>query len=127
MFVCDKNGIITGVNPEYLQSLGTQELKISLTIPSSVNGTKVTGIGPNAFMPAYYPQYVINFVSLDFSKAAITSIGNNAFLGCTGLTGTLRLPATLTSVVKTLSLTPVSPMFIFLRVNAAMGRGLLEI
>ena len=98
MFVCDKNGIITGVNPEYLQSLGTQELKISLTIPSSVNGTKVTGIGPNAFMPAYYPQYVINFVSLDFSKAAITSIGNNAFLGCTGLTGTLRLPATLTSV-----------------------------
>lgn len=98
MFVCDKNGIITGINPEYLQSLGTQELKISLTIPSSVNGTKVTGIGPNAFMPAQYPQYVINFVSLDFSKAAITSIGNNAFLGCTGLTGTLRLPSTLTSV-----------------------------
>ena len=52
MFVCDKNGIITGINPEYLQSLGTQELKISLTIPSSVNGTKVTGIGANAFMPA---------------------------------------------------------------------------
>lgn len=98
MFVCDKNGIITGINPEYLQSLGTQELKISLTIPSSVNGTKVTGIGPNAFMPAQYPQYVINFVSLDFSKAAITSIGNNAFLGCTGLTGTLRLPSSLTSV-----------------------------
>ena len=32
MFVCNQNGIITGVNPEYLQSLGTQELKISLTI-----------------------------------------------------------------------------------------------
>ena len=64
MFVCNQNGIITGVNPEYLQSLGTQELKISLTIPASVNGTKVTGIGANAFMPAQYPQYVLSLIHI---------------------------------------------------------------
>lgn len=99
MFLCDKNGIITGVNPDYLQILvNAGKKEAPLTIPASINGIRVTGIGANAFMAAQYQQYPVTFIALDLSGAAVTTIGNNAFSGCKGLTGTLRLPAALTLV-----------------------------
>lgn len=97
-YLCGKDGIITGVNPEYIQGLlaqGTNQMK--LVIPAVVGGVPVKGIGDNAFNQSNYANVI--FVGLDLSAASgLTSIGKGAFFNCTGLTGSLRLPAGITSV-----------------------------
>lgn len=97
-YLCGKDGIITGVNPEYIQGLlaqGTNQMK--LVIPAVVGGVPVKGIGDNAFNQSNYAS--ISFVGLDLSAATgLTAIGKGAFFNCTGLTGSLRLPAGITSV-----------------------------
>lgn len=97
-YLCGKDGIITGVNPDYIQGLlaqGTNQMK--LVIPAAVGGIPVKGIGDNAFNQSNYAN--VSFVGLDLSAASgLTSIGKGAFFNCTGLTGSLRLPAGITSV-----------------------------
>lgn len=98
-YICDSNGMITGVNPEYLQALADAgQTKMSLKLPASVDGTAVKGIGPNAFAASQYVKYNVTFTDLDFSGTSIQTIGSGAFAGCTGLTGSLHLPSTLVSV-----------------------------
>ena len=61
-----------------------------LTIPSSVNGFTVVGIGSYAFNYSYY----LTSVTI---PASVTSIGNSAFSGCSGLTSVI-IPASVTSI-----------------------------
>ena len=98
-YICDSNGMITGVNPKYLQELADAgQTKMSLKLPASVGGTAVKGIGPNAFASSQYAAYNVTFTDLDFSGTAIQTIGSGAFAGCTGLTGSLHLPSAPVSV-----------------------------
>lgn len=99
-YLCGKDGIITGVNPDYIQNLPAEgKNQMKLVIPASVGGVPVKGIGDYAFNQNNNPN--VRFVGLDFSAAvSLSSIGEGAFFNCTDLTGSLRLPAGITSVGK---------------------------
>jgi serine/threonine protein kinase len=62
----------------------------AVTIPSTINGLRVTVIGDDAF------KGCTNLASLMFSSN-VTSIGHDALAGCSGLTN-LTIPASVTSI-----------------------------
>lgn len=68
--------------------------EISNQIKTIVIGNGVTSIGSNAFYQCSDMQ-----ATLDLSDAkALTSIGNNAFYGCKKLTGSLKIPDSVTEI-----------------------------
>ena len=68
--------------------------EISNQIKKIVIGNGVTSIGSNAFYQCSDMQ-----ATLDLSDAkALTSIGNNAFYGCKKLTGSLKIPDSVTEI-----------------------------
>lgn len=68
--------------------------EISNQIKMIVIGNGVTSIGSNAFYQCSDMQ-----ATLDLSDAkALTSIGNNAFYGCKKLTGSLKIPDSVTEI-----------------------------
>ena len=66
-----------------------------INIPKSV-----TAIGDQAFrLDRYASAYpALTFRNLDLSQAPLTSIGLEAFYGCSSLTGVLKLPETVTTI-----------------------------
>lgn len=64
--------------------------KTAVTIPSTINGKKVTSIGNRAFEDS-------NIVSVKFPDT-LKTIDNYAFYGCYNLTGTVTLPKNIESV-----------------------------
>jgi BspA type Leucine rich repeat region (6 copies) len=61
-----------------------------VTIPSTINGLPVTGIGADAFYESW------NLTSVTIGNS-VTSIGNEAFEDCIGLTN-IAIPASVTSI-----------------------------
>ncbi len=101
-FSVDAAGRITGLNTAYLDQLTPQQRgSLSLAIPASIDGTRITEIAPGAFAAASYsaayPDLQIRGLTLP-AKGSLVSIGDAAFQGCSGLTGVLILPVSLTSV-----------------------------
>jgi serine/threonine protein kinase len=62
----------------------------AVTIPSTINGLSVTGIGENAF------KGCTSLTSVTFPNS-VTSIGHDAFAGCSGLTR-ITIPSSITSI-----------------------------
>lgn len=101
-FSVDASGRITGFQTAWLDQLTpAQRSSLSLTIPSSIDGVKITGIAPDAFAAASYaaayPELRITKLVLP-SDGSLTSIGDRAFYGCSGLKGVLTLPDSLSLV-----------------------------
>ena len=94
------NGTITGISEAYLDSLAQSGSSVDLTIPAEIDGVSVTAIGDQAFrLDRYASAYpALTFRNLDLSQAPLTSIGQEAFYGCSGLTGVLKLPETVTTI-----------------------------
>jgi len=67
------------------------ELSGAITIPSTVDGYSVTGIGPYAFYNC------TSLTSIDFSGTQVTTIGGSGIRGCNILTS-ITLPVSLTSI-----------------------------
>lgn len=126
--IIDANGMITGFNPAWLSALPSdQTASVSLTIPASVNGITVKGIAAKAFdMSSYqtdYPRLTITKLTLPVS-ASFTTIGNDAFSGCSSLTGTLKLPDSLTSIgSKAFSGTGYSAIYLPASASVTYGPG----
>ena len=97
-YLCE-NGIITGMNPDYLDTLG-ENLEIPLNIPASIDGVTVTGIAEGAFMQEDYQEDYpsLCFTKLNLSSSSVTSIGKRAFYGCSSLTGVCSLPSSLSEI-----------------------------
>ena len=84
-------GYATTTNPDGTVSItGSAGLAGAITIPSSVDGKAVTGIGQSAFAGC------TELTSVTI-PASVASIGDQAFSGCTGLTS-----VTISSGVKTI-------------------------
>ena len=85
----------------YLSSTDSYELVAvadvlgHLHIPDTFSGKAVTEIRAQACSPGFTGHK--NLVSLRLPES-LTSIGNNAFSGCSGFTGSLTLPNSLTSI-----------------------------
>ena len=62
---------------------------VSVTVTGHVDGTNATG---EIFIP--------ETKTIDGVSYTVTAIGNNAFNGCTGLTGSLTLPSSVTTIGK---------------------------
>lgn len=74
------NGVITAY---------TNTTQTDIIIPDNFGGITVTGIGSNAFQNKSITNVII--------PSSVTSIGSNAFNGCTGLTS-ITIPSNVTSI-----------------------------
>ncbi len=100
-FLCDENGILTGIDPSWLEDLAaTGETTVPLILPSSVNGIPVTGIGPQAFLAERYETLCpgLQFTQLKLPDTGLVSIGEYAFYGYKGPQDVLFLPDSLQTV-----------------------------
>ena len=71
----------------------------NVTIPSEIDGKKVTSIGYGAFKGEFNyetEQYESNLISVTIPNS-VTSIGNSAFCGCSSLTS-ITIPNSVTSI-----------------------------
>ena len=94
-------GAITGLSTDFLSGLtDEQKQNIHLVIPGTINGQTVTSIAKDAFKLRYNTKYSgSRFVSLDLSNASgLTSIGENAFYGASGISGSLKIPSKVTAI-----------------------------
>lgn len=96
--------MVTSLNPKEVEVVAKDEdeaetyvLSGKVTIPESVNGFTVTGINRLSFSRSYITEIVI--------PHTVTSIGNQAFQGCSSLTSVIiaddennGAPATLTTI-----------------------------
>ncbi len=100
-FLCDENGILTGIDPGWLMELAlTGEPAVPLVLPSSVDGIPVTGIAPQAFWAERYQEICpgLHFTDLQLPDVGLRSVGEYAFYGCGGSGNALFLPDSLQNV-----------------------------
>ena len=99
-------GVITGFKTTYLDSLPEKDgyKYVDITIPSSIDGTSVTGIGSSAFLGNKSIYKNVRVQHIDLSKADhLTSIGAQAFYAMDSMYSqmescTLTLPDTLETI-----------------------------
>ena len=85
--------LYTYINNDLVSLYGVEKSKTQVHMPDTLNGRKLVDISNRACMDN------TDITLLEFSNAIyLERIGNSAFLGCTGISGELKLPSSLTLI-----------------------------